>query len=852
MTGNGHPQSRPHLDDVQQPDSTKSPGGYRLVAERSPHAAPSNGQGRETDKTIAPIDDLDERAKAIIGAQVSLITRQHHDITRLHQHNEQVEGENAELTAKLAMMEDIFRQSLLTQRNAMMLLLDNLQIAKNHMNEKIHALKKRKAELNCNNCNNCETCEFEEEPQSGIRYNILSSENEHMTLHQAMDMIEQLNRTAKEMEQRNAELKGEMETLTLEIQLIEQTIEKHKAPCGCDRRLFRREKLIPHVDKAEDKFHIAMEARREKDEEKEATRDIVSTVIYTMMRKAKKAQFGKLLQLSSVNQITDTSEELLEDKAKEIADELVKIKQIRSQEVAYIIDQNALLPGPKVSVVATDIRGYRKICEALGAQEQGNGYIGMLESTIGDINVLNLKRIWNEMDRLSTREEEISGPIANEFCLEFFRDFTLNEEVRQTHDLEKLKELARSCTPNEAFLPITPEGFHKLLSVVSKIRMMHLSNTIENTVNPEELKGRSKHLRQLIFAYTGKTETNKPVFTCDDPDVEIYDEDKLKDNPHAIAVHSITAAREKQKKAMARKISEKDHDQSKNYGMSDIKDPHRFEVTLLPEDSRTTLLEGETQPPAYRAIKKILAIAISIFGTDIPDGKLKCSIETGSTNPNSTGNNFAFQLTFLWKCGCCVNGKHEDGRSKTFESWVELHIRLYMDSEERRKDHELYVEIKDRKIQRLSGVDMRFHDHLVTLAERVISDKEAPIAANHDSLTNQLSIKEREAKSLFMSLLAKDEQGNPLNASILSILMINQKARKTLLAAAKKFENHEILPIRNRKRAGLAYQEGPTELNIMAREVIQLINKWEKSPSSQFKLESLSPTNQSSSNTIKD
>ncbi len=648
-----------------------------------------------------------------------------------------------------------------------------------------------------------------------------------------------MDKATKENEQLRAEfneLKEENKELINELNVLRNEVEKYKAPCGCDRRSFKRTELTPLRGLAKDLYKKALVATQQKNAARNSKEGKVSGVVYTLLMEALK-DYNRRNKIRQSRRNLKKINENMRDLVQEITDDLLSVKDIGVHQVAQILSQAHVSPKEKIDVgEIQEIKPakFRELCALLEAKKSTEPYFEELRKVVRDAQDMKIPHVWREKegeDRADRSLMEYAAKQANKYASAFLGEHRMDQEIVMTNSMMGLQNIIRDCMRNPEGLPVNERNYKRLISAATKIRFMHLAETIKSQIDFRTNDKITSHLKEKIGAYTEHTEDGKPVLTIGELSEDgIYRKDDRGDKV-SIVVESIDVRNSKNEIAIARKHMVKDADGNNNYDPSKIHDFTGLRIELTERDSQTFVFEdgqGRTESPIQLATEKILSLLCAIFGSDLPRSRLRYSYDKGSVNEYSTGNHRAFQITFRYRHQCIVNGNNGNGYPKMKSTPVEVQIVVKMEKKERDDDHRDYEKKKDRTIQNVMGMDRSFPVWLSDLADVVLDEKELVCEA-HDS-TNLTALTDREfiAKLLFTAITKKDSDGRPENARALEILLADEQERRRLKKAAKKYADYTTLGRKHRMDKGMEVANNSVSLNRMAAEALEIIENYKK------------------------
>lgn len=573
---------------------------------------------------------------------------------------------------------------------------------------------------------------------------------------------------------------------------------QRKGECSCGNNSFPHDTRKPAYEAALRYYHIAQEIAQKKEEERKkkiiAARRIIKLIIMRSMT-AKRRNYQK--RASNL--------------AEKIAHQLINIKGIKIQDIVATIEayagQIAEECKTKGNIVRNGAQELNELIHLFDARQPIKPYLRKLIMDASDLRELDLSKIWREKAAANGNNgpeaqaaiDSIKdlGDAANTYCSTFFNPYSLHPEVTKVNNLQQLCEIV------EHTLPLNVDSWQKYVSAVAKINMMHLVETIRSQVDFDEMRAASQHLEKLINARKVRLPDMRELLTCGDPENPR--------NSNSVVVESIRVAAEKSEVAAARKYMDKGSENTKDYDAYNINDWVRFSIMLTKKDSQDS-------EKTELATVKIIAILCSLFGTDIPHERLRYALESGGTNPNSTGKHEAFHLTLRYRYQCGTN------RDQVRTIKIEAQIQKYMDSDESREDHDDYVRKKDQKNTRIAGMNVTFYQLVTDLSDYLLSEQKTLTTAEFYKNAMKRPEKERMALVLFMILTKKDKDGELENGKILRELFADDLQRRKIETLVERYKKH--VPFQHQKR-GIIDEESnsSTLINRLAKEADRIFQE---------------------------
>ena len=588
--------------------------------------------------------------------------------------------------------------------------------------------------------------------------------------------------------------------------------ERCKKNCTCEDKHFTVDPNIrPNTTFADYIYHRAQNLAEQQNEDTANKANQIKNYIEEMFAKPN-CSFSGLGHMEVRNITEEITMEILKIKNPKIAD-IVKAFKTTAEDLTT---QQLSSFDPK-DLLEENEDFFKKLIEIVKAKKPIKTYLDWLIRGSEDIGILNLTRIWREKYPSYDPEKKIkeleniadSAQQANLWADIFFSKSGpgLHPDIKAIDHIDTLTEAectARGIDPNsfqrtglrniiKETLPDNENSFQLFLSAVVKIYLMHLAETIRTQVDQDQMRVIREHLQKILTYYTKKTIDGKTLlhlgvklpgdireafqFSCLCEQVEVPDE--------------------KSSESIARKSLEKDTDFTGDMDIASIHDKIRFGVMLTQEDSASP-------EKIEKATQKIIAVLSAIFGTDVSQGRLRYTFESGKTNPNSTGNHQAFHITFRYRYQCRSNGKNERGTHKIKTIEVEVQISKYMDSHEKLLDHDKYKINKDAKITSMTGMKVPFTEFITDICDALLSNYRFPEGSDRvfkqgelEELVFDDQPKEKWALTLFEILSKRDAEGNLVNGRSISELYRSQHQWEKIKKIITTFKIYEAKHIRD-------------------------------------------------------
>lgn len=651
--------------------------------------------------------------------------------------------------------------------------------------------------------------------------------------------MKDLHRVKREndiLEREIAALKEENALLKEKLKDLQQEALKHKAPCGCDIRSFKRMELEPLEDLAVEIYDNARARTEKKNNERNRKKTELYKMVYDILDKAiREDNKRKNVRMSRMDR--RRLKENLTRVAREITTELLSVKDIGIHEVAKIIGQAHVSPCSrmdKLDIAECFPSRFRNICKLLEAKKSADLYFMELRKVARDAQKMNIPHVWREKEGVERADKSLmtsAARLANEYAKGLLGEHKLVPEIAMTNSVRGLQAVIRRCMTRREHLPVTEKNYKTLISAATKIRFMHLAETIKSQIDFQKNDDITEHLRAKLDAYIEHTEDGEEILNIGpvSPD-GIYRRDDRED-PKAIRVAAVEVGNAKGNFSVARKFCVKDSDGNSDYDTSKIYDFTRLRIMLTARDSQIFTFkdgQGMEDSPIQLSTEKILALLCAIFGSDFPKSRLRYNFELGDVNEYSTGSHRAFHITFRYRYQCAINGANGNGYPKMKSQPVEVQIVVFMDKKEQQEDHKTYDNIKDRVIQNIMGMNRSFPVWLSDLADVILDEKKLHCRAHKSDNLDRLTDREFIAKLLFTALTKRDESGGLENARALEVLFADEQQRNKLKKVAKKYLDYVPLAVRHRKDRGMEVFQGRVALNRLAAEVLDMIENYGK------------------------
>ncbi len=360
--------------------------------------------------------------------------------------------------------------------------------------------------------------------------------------------------------------------------------------------------------------------------------------------------------------------------------------------------------------------------------------------------------------------------------------FALHPRVAAENDIDALQELAITE-------PVDEESFHIMQSAATKISLIHYT-LYAKQVDQDVIKPASKALHQRLEDiidtknYLPDQVLNPPELPEDGVVPKLGADDK-----YVIIDRFEVDLEAKTNVSIIRKLIIKD---IQNLGKID--DLIRGRIFLPAFRSYSIDGNGKkvwNKKQLKEDIAKVLGILFSVFGNDVAPDRTRWTVDTGGSNPFSTGEHRGLHVTLNFKHHTPPNGVNGGLAYKLGINGFEFQILGHMTPEEELLDHAQYRDQKTKEIREVMGVDLRFEDFIMQLVEVVNSDHDFDDHYTPGSDAHQIGNKpfnkgsHREKMFLLTILL------NPKNANSINKLMENPDQRAELEKAISKLESEE-------------------------------------------------------------
>lgn len=585
-----------------------------------------------------------------------------------------------------------------------------------------------------------------------------------------------LQKVANALVEDRQDLIGTLEAIEIKAKEKMKVIQLRKQKCICSKKHLTEDLRRPNYKAAARLYGQAKEQAADQQDSLRLKAEMVKECVYKMVRNSlsrrDKENIGFYDSWGS-------------DFGGELAEKLVRIKNISIDDIVHVFVEKehwlkengfALFDASKTIMDNRDL--FMDLIVILGARKPIKPYLEKLIHDTDDARLLDLTSIWREKQPSYTQDIELkrervslfaSAIKANEYCRTFFGEHHLHPEIAAINDLDILKKIVATTAP------VDEEGFRRMVSAMAKINMMHLAETIRSQIDPGRMRVISQHLRKKLATYSRKKAPGSKLHVLHCCSGNSNDE---------CEVAAISVPDEKSELAIARKFMDKDSDNTRNIEIEAIHDMIRFGVTLTKKDSKSP-------EKIEKATKKIIAIITAIFGTDISRGRLRYSFSSGITNENSTGKHEAFHFTIRYRYQCSSSGKNRWGTDKIKTIPVEVQIKKYMNQEEERQDHEKYARKKDKKIQRIMGMDMPFDEFLSDICDVLLSGYHMNDDVFRNDKICEFPVEEKLARILFRALTKRSADGTFVNTETLNALCGNPIAMDKIKKIIKKYIHYE-------------------------------------------------------------
>ncbi len=580
--------------------------------------------------------------------------------------------------------------------------------------------------------------------------------------------------------------------------------EIRKTQCTCEEGDIKKIQRTPNYKAAARFYNKAKRSSEEKLKEDARKERNVCDCIHKMLR----AQIGLPGDVQK-DQHAHFLSEILPEIAAELTEELMKIKDIKILDIINVFKKKQhdleqhdfpYFNAKKITEENGDF--FDELISILHAKKPIKIYLEKLIHDVDDIRLLDLPSIWRERSPAYSKEESTrehksiteSARQANEWTDVFFKDAGgLHPDIKAKNYLNDLTD--EECEQREIdsdspqrkglcnvvahTVPSDENRLKMLVSAMAKINMMHLAETIKSQVDLDQMHVIREHIKKILDLYIRKTFDGKTILNAGDENEE-----------DAVVCESVDVPEEKSLEAIARKFMDKDAENTRDFDVNAIHDMIRFAVMLTKEDS-------ESPEKMEKATKKTLGILYAIFGTDISQGRLRYTFDSGVTNGNSTGKHQAFHFTFRYRYQCKSNGKNKWETDKVRTVSVEVQIRKYMNSEEKLKDHLDYKQKKDRKITHVAGMNVTFTEFITDICDALLNDYEFLDENKVSKETIEYPVDEKLARILFRVLTRCDNEGVLLNGRTISELQQDNHQWQKIKDVIEKYKTYEAKHINN-------------------------------------------------------
>lgn len=546
----------------------------------------------------------------------------------------------------------------------------------------------------------------------------------------------------------NEDVHQEIARIRKEMSILKEALRKSisghsencSPSCTCAVEEFKPINRRSHIEAAGMYLNTAKERANQDKHEKEARKN---SIIYALNEMIADPSY---LAPKSFNGLNDSMvRKSVATLVDSLTEEIMSMREPTTRDIRVLFDarRNELRAFGYANIVQEKPEEFEKVLRASNAQSTIRTYLRKLTFDAMDMSTLDVPSIWREKFHLHGKDTEEAQKVmddfqrlsekANEYCAIFFGAEGLHPKVREEKDITELLNNVRNICPNK------PEKYKIFAGSIAKLNIMHLVDYIYTKVSFPLLKAGTMHLKKKIDSHTERTAAGLELLCARD------------DNPdHSVQINSIIIADHKDEMAIARKNISRDLQFTKEFRLEDIKDLFRLSIILTEEDSRS-------QEKIDAAIKKVVGILIAMFGTDIPEDRLKYSIESGCTNGNSTGNHRAFHITFYYRIQCKAFGKNRYGSTVHDMIAVECQIKPFMFREQVEEDHEIYKKLKDEKIRKFMGMDVPYPEFIRNLCEAIIYYDKLPDTAKRTESGFERNIKEKWVMTLLSMIIMGGE-----------------------------------------------------------------------------------------------
>lgn len=379
--------------------------------------------------------------------------------------------------------------------------------------------------------------------------------------------------------------------------------------------------------------------------------------------------------------------------------------------------------------------------------------------------ILDSEKLWEE-----------SADQANKFALSFFETTELDGKVMAENHLWQLCDWVKKVAPT------SEANWNLLKSARAKIFLMHLADTIKQ-IDFKQAQSVTKHLRDKMKQFI------KPH-----PDggfiLRLSDDEKFKNDQ--VRIQLLEIPDEKLDVSCARKYWFKD---ITNVG--EILDKVRFKIVLPPFPEGMS--EAEKDEKTERDVKKVFAMLLTIFGTDLHNARTRYSLKSGRTNELSTGLHQAFHITTNYRHQAPTNGKSSGGAVKTEIIPIEIQIERFMSPEIVSEDKKKYNQNKNEKITTMYGMNITYKKFITDLLDLIASAPDSIFnpPLKFSSTSKPYTTTEQLVFLLFRILIRKDKplpgqkEGQFTNKAIVDEIKKDPQYRAKLEAIIKIYSQHK-------------------------------------------------------------
>ncbi len=350
-----------------------------------------------------------------------------------------------------------------------------------------------------------------------------------------------------------------------------------------------------------------------------------------------------------------------------------------------------------------------RLIEAVNGKVGPSEAFGVLYTAADDYTTMDPASLWNrgQIERTSGPNSELQYDNIRKMALDandLIKNnvgFELASEVEKEQDLKKLRKLA-------LVLPTTPVAFHIMQSALVKLETMHILLVINSEVDFER-NGKigqhlSKFMQHLSKDYEDETVFNypttgegEPIETLDGSTHHV-DVDRIEVDEKGKPLFSLFAKVLIDGLISTRKVF--DHERARMYCR--YKDSHDDDGNFDEAKFKNWVLHT-------------LSVLLSVLGNDIDKDRLRCSIVTGGTNPDSTGKHRGVQLTIIYKHGIWDAEINPDGSPRISTSLVEMQLLAFSTPEDEDEDHANYSKNKTRLLGQKLGTAINFTEFTTDL-----------------------------------------------------------------------------------------------------------------------------------------